>query len=83
MNKPKPPTSKEATTYERSVAMHLDICAAQVHGRTWRLDDLLKGATDELTWDEVMLAIYTATGLKITNPTLRAWKARQEASREA
>ena len=69
--------NSDMTTYQKSVAMHLDICAAQYRSRVWRLEDLLDAATYELTWDEVVRAIYKATGLSVTVPTLRSWKKRQ------
>ena len=70
MANPKP------TTYEQSIAMHLEQTPAEVRGRQYRLYDLLAAAGEELTWDETITAIYDATGLRITNPTLRSWKTR-------
>lgn len=71
------------STYERSVAMHLDTCAADIRGRTYRLYEALDQVGVAFTWDELMIAIERATGLRVTLPTLRQWKKRHEASEES
>lgn len=71
-------TPKGPTGYELSIARHLDICAAEVRGRTYRLPELLASAGTDLTWEEVADSIEQVTGVRVTNPTLRAWKKRQE-----
>lgn len=75
--------SSKPTTYELSVAMHLDACAAEIRGRTYRLYEALERAGEEFTWDELMIAIERATGLRVTQPTLRQWKKRHDDDKKA
>jgi hypothetical protein len=75
--------TNEPTTYERSVAMHLDTCAAEIRGRTYRLYEALDQVGESFTWDELMIAIERATGLRVSLPTLRQWKKRHEGAQES
>ena len=74
--------SSSPTTYETSVAMHLDTCAAEIRGRTYRLYQALEGAGKDFTWDELMIAIERATGLRVSQPTLRKWAKRHTDSKD-
>lgn len=64
----------KTSSLQNSVARLLEVNAADIHGITYHLPNLLRHIGERYTYDEARDAIWTAARIKVTTKTLRNWR---------